>query len=98
MASSRPRSSPGKSSARGKAKRGGAAEASNRAPYDAASTQSRRAATWHAPTTSPNLSTLYALPTLRDRSRAATRNNGYAEGSIGHLVTNIVGTGIKVRS
>lgn len=35
------------------------------------------------------------LGTLRDRSRAATRNNGYAKEAIDKLVSNIIGTGIK---
>jgi lambda family phage portal protein len=35
------------------------------------------------------------LTSLRDRSRLATRNDGYASGVIDKLVSNIVGTGIK---
>jgi lambda family phage portal protein len=50
---------------------------------------------WRAPTVSPNTAILYGLTTLRDRSRAATRNDGYAKGAIDRLVTNIIGTGIK---
>lgn len=62
-------------------------------PYQAGS-QARRTHGWYAPTTSAN-ALLGTLTTLRDRSRAATRNNGYAKGAIEHLVTNVVGTGIK---
>lgn len=61
--------------------------------YEAGS-MSRRTLGWHAPTTSPNM-VLLNLRTLRDRSRAAVRNDGYAKGTIDKLVTNIVGTGIK---
>ena len=55
----------------------------------------RRTAGWRAPTSSPNAAILTNLRTLRDRSRAATRNDGYAKGVIDKLVTNIIGTGIK---
>ncbi len=63
------------------------------AEYDAAS-QTRRTLGWNAPTTSPN-GLLGNLTTLRDRSRAATRNNGFGKGISDKLVTNIIGTGIK---
>ncbi len=63
--------------------------------YDAGSTGTRRTVGWQAPTSSPNAAILHTLTTLRDRSRAATRNDGYAKGSIDRLVTNIIGTGIK---
>jgi lambda family phage portal protein len=63
--------------------------------YEAGSTGTRRTVGWNAPTSSPNATILYNLTTLRDRSRAATRNDGYAKGSIDRLVTNIIGTGIK---
>lgn len=55
---------------------------------------SRRTVDWNAPTTSPNSAT-QSLATLRDRSRAAVRNDGYAKGAVDKLVTNVVGTGIK---
>ena len=55
----------------------------------------RRTIGWNAPTTSPNSAVLHSLATLRARSRAATRNNGYAKGVIDKLVSNLVGTGIK---
>lgn len=50
---------------------------------------------WRAPTASPNQALLANLATLRDRSRAAVRNDGYAKGVIDKLVTNIIGTGIS---
>lgn len=60
-----------------------------------AGAQTRRTLGWHAPTVSPNTGILYNLGTLRGRSRAAVRNNGYAKGIIDRLVSNIIGTGIK---
>lgn len=65
------------------------------AVYEAGSTSGKRAIGWRAPTVSPNMAVLYQLATLRDRSRQAVRNDGYAKGAIDKLVTNIVGTGIK---
>jgi lambda family phage portal protein len=65
--------------------------------YEAAS-QTRRTLGWRAPTTTPNAAILYNLTTLRDRSRAAVRNDGFAKGIIDRLVSNIVGTGITLRS
>jgi lambda family phage portal protein len=66
----------------------------NSALYEAGS-QTRRTLGWRAPTASPNTAILATLATLRDRSRAATRNDGYAKGVIDKLVTNLIGTGIK---
>lgn len=60
--------------------------------YDAAS-HTRRTAKWHAPTVDPN-SLLSNLTTLRDRSRAADRNDGVATAIIDTLVSNIIGDGI----
>jgi len=68
--------------------------AKNSALYDAGSS-TRRTAGWRAPTSSANQGVLANLTTLRDRSRAATRNDGYAKGVIDKLVTNVVGTGIQ---
>jgi lambda family phage portal protein len=65
--------------------------------YDGAAA-GRRAAGWRAPTVTPNAAVLSSLATLRDRSRAAVRNDGYAKGGVDTLVTNIVGTGITMRS
>lgn len=63
------------------------------ATYEAGG-NSARTRGWNAPTVSPN-DTLNYLGSLRDRSRSAVRNNGYAKGTIDVLVRNIVGTGIK---
>ncbi len=57
--------------------------------------QTRRTLMWRAPTISPNSAILYNLTTLRDRSRTATRNDGYAKGIIDTLVSEMIGTGIK---
>jgi len=61
--------------------------------YEAGS-QTRRTVGWKAPTTSPNSNLLSSLALLRDRSRQAIRNDGWAKGAIDKLVYNIVGTGI----
>jgi len=66
----------------------------NAAVYEAGSFNARTMG-WRAPTVSPNSAILYSLAALRDRSRQAVRNNGFAKGIIDKLVTNIVGTGIK---
>lgn len=58
----------------------------------------RRTVGWRAPTRSANDAILSSLTLLRDRSRAATRNDGYAKSVIDKLVTNIVGTGLTPRS
>lgn len=72
----------------------GKAPLSARASVYEAGAQTRRTVGWKAPTTSPNNSLLYSLATLRDRSRQAIRNDGWAKGAIDKLVYNIVGTGI----
>lgn len=59
-----------------------------------AGAQTRRTATWRAPTSTANSGVLGNLVTLRDRSRQATRNDGYAKAIIDELVNNIIGTGI----
>jgi len=65
------------------------------ASYYEAGAVTRRTAGWRAPTTSANAGVLANLTTLRDRSRAATRNDGYAKGVIDKLVAAVIGTGIK---
>lgn len=56
--------------------------------------QTRRTLGWRAPTSTPNVAILANLTTLRDRSRAAVRNDGFAKAVIDKLVANLVGTGI----
>ncbi|PYN83234.1 MAG: phage portal protein [Candidatus Rokuibacteriota bacterium] len=67
------------------------------APFEAAG-HGRRARGWHAPTLGPNDAMLFSQSTLRDRSRSATRNNGFANDIIDKLVTNLVGTGLIPKS
>src|SRR5690606_24271616 len=55
----------------------------------------RRTLGWNAPTTTPNSGILGSLTTLRDRSRAAVRNDGFAKNAIDELVSSIIGTGIE---
>jgi lambda family phage portal protein len=64
------------------------------ASYEAGAS-TRRTLGWNAPTTTPNSGVLSNLSTLRDRSRAAVRNDGFAKHAIDELVSNIVGTGIQ---
>lgn len=71
--------------------------ARNSALVDAGS-HTRRTIGWRAPTSSANQAILGTLTTLRDRSRAATRNDGFAKSAIDKLVSNIIGTGIKPMS
>lgn len=61
--------------------------------YDGAGT-GRRAKGWDAPDAAINAVSLPALPLLRRRSRAATRNDPYAASAISKRVTNLIGTGI----
>ncbi len=61
--------------------------------YEASST-TRRTLGWRAPTISPNDAVLGSLYTLRDRARAADRNDGLAGAAVDRLVTNTIGTGI----
>lgn len=73
-----------------------AASSTSGTVYEAGS-QGRRTAGWNAPTASPN-GWLGSLTTIRDRSRAAVRNDGYAGNIVDKLVSNIIGTGIKPMS
>lgn len=63
------------------------------AVYEGAAS-TRRTLGWRAPTTYPN-QVLGDLTMLRDRSRGAVRNDGFAKGAIDKLVSNIIGTGMK---
>lgn len=54
----------------------------------------RRSIAMRAPNYGPNSAIQFAGATLRDQSRAAVRNNGYAKTMADRLVANIVGTGI----
>jgi len=69
----------------------------NSAAYEGA-TQGRRGNGWNAPGGGPNNALNGNLPTLRNRSRAAYRNNPWLSLGIDKLVSNEVGTGITARS
>lgn len=64
--------------------------------YEAA-TQGRRAAGWIAPSSGPNASLTHSLATLRNRSRAAYRNNPLIQIGTRRNVSNEIGTGIVPR-
>jgi len=67
-----------------------------RASYDAAAS-TRRTKGWNAPSVTARASTA-RLSVLRDRSRAAVRNDSWAAGSIETLVDDIVGHGFQALS
>lgn len=54
----------------------------------------RRSRGWNTFSGGPNDSTLPSLSLLRDRSRQAVRNDGWAAHALDELVDNLVGTGI----
>lgn len=64
-----------------------------KASYDGAGT-GRRSAAWKAPETGPTSAALSGLQRMRNRSRAATRNDPYGFSAIDRLVSNTIGTGI----
>ncbi|WP_324710106.1 phage portal protein [Pseudomonas citronellolis] len=65
--------------------------------YEGAGT-GRRAAGWDAPESGLNAVAIPSLPTLRNRSRAAVRNDPYASSAISKRVSNLIGTGITPRA
>jgi len=69
----------------------------NEAAYPAAGT-GRRARAWYAPQLSANEAVLATAQTLRNRSRAGVRADGYARTSVDRLVANIIGGGISPES
>lgn len=78
------------------ARRGFVVPGRMQASYNGAG-QGRRAAAWKAPDSGPATAALGQLRTLRNRSRAATRNDPYAASAINHLVSGTIGTGIAPR-
>lgn len=68
------------------------------ASYDAGSTGGRRTYSWRAGQWGPNASLNPVAQRLRDRSRDAARQDGWAKSAINTLVSQIVGTGIMPRS
>ncbi|MDR0770822.1 MAG: phage portal protein [Burkholderiales bacterium] len=67
-----------------------------RASYEGAGT-GRRAASWKTSASGPNATLLPNLQRLRDRSRAAFRNDAYGFSVIDKMVSNHIGTGITPR-
>ncbi len=67
------------------------------AVYEGAS-QTRRTRGFSAPTIGANSAVVGSLRTLRDRSRASSRNDGISRSAIDRLVSNLVGTGIVPQS
>jgi len=72
-------------------------ESTGGAAYESGA-HTKRTLAWRAATLTANQAILPNLTTIRDRSRAAARNHGYAKGAIDRLVANIIGTGIKPQS
>lgn len=64
-----------------------------KASYDGAGT-GRRSTAWQSTDTGPTSASLGGLQRLRNRSRAATRNDPYGFSAIDRLVSNTIGTGI----
>lgn len=55
-------------------------------------------ATWATQGGDPDADTLDDLPTLRERSRSLLRDNPLAAGAVNTAVSNVVGTGLMLRS
>jgi lambda family phage portal protein len=66
--------------------------------YVGASTARRQTLSWTAQKGDADAVILYDLPTLRERSRDLLRNAPLATGAVNTVVTNVVGTGLKVKS
>ena len=58
----------------------------------------RRTKGWHAPPTSPNTAIKADLNKLRNRSRAAVRNDAWASSGLDKMVSNVIGKGITPKS
>lgn len=67
---------------------------SSGAVYEAGA-QTRRTSGWRSPSITPNDAILGVLTTIRNRTREATRNNGYAKAVSDTFVSEMIGTGIK---
>ncbi len=66
--------------------------------YTGARTGRRQTKTWNAPSGSADSVSINDLPLLRDRSRDLLRNAPLATGAVHTVVTNVIGTGLKVQS
>jgi lambda family phage portal protein len=65
--------------------------------YEGAS-QRPRLRGFFAPRSGPNAAVVYSLATLRDRSRASVRNDGFSRAAVDRHCSNLVGTGIVPQS
>jgi lambda family phage portal protein len=66
--------------------------------YIGASTTRRQTLSWRAQKGDADAVILYDLPTLRERSRDLLRNAPLAIGAVNTVVTNVVGTGLILKS
>jgi lambda family phage portal protein len=66
--------------------------------YIGASTARRQTSRWNVNGGDADAVILYDLPKLRDRSRDLLRNAPLAVGAVNTVVTNVVGTGLKMKS
>jgi len=66
--------------------------------YIGASTTRRQTLSWPAQKGDADAVILSDLPTLRERSRDLLRNEPLAVGAVNTVVTNVVGTGLKLKS
>jgi len=66
--------------------------------YIGASTTRRPTMSWQAQKGDADAVVLYDLPNLRERSRDLIRNAPLASGAINTVTTNVVGTGLKLKS
>lgn len=67
-------------------------------PYQGASTSRRETNTWNPSIADADSATVPDLARLRSRSRDAVRNQPLAGGAIATTVTNVVGSGLTLRS
>jgi len=68
--------------------------AAESAPAYAAASQGRRVSGWRVSGGGPNVTTLWGLSTIRERSRDRARNDAWGKAAPERIVSNMVGTGI----
>ena len=65
--------------------------------YISGSKSRRQTSQWNTPNGSADDDILYDLPTTRDRSRDMLRNDPMALGAVNTVVTNVIGSGLKLK-